>query len=56
MILLYPSEQATDRAEVKVYIVSDNNRVSFLFQNQLTQVEQYRDFVSVYLPNIFINT
>ncbi|XP_048489545.1 cadherin-87A-like [Plutella xylostella] len=40
------TEQATDRAEVKVYIVSDNNRVSFLFQNQLTQVEQYRDFIA----------
>ncbi|CAG9135951.1 unnamed protein product [Plutella xylostella] len=45
-VLATDTEQATDRAEVKVYIVSDNNRVSFLFQNQLTQVEQYRDFIA----------
>lgn len=36
----------TDRAEVKVYLISSRNRVSFVFVNTVEEVEENRDFIA----------
>ncbi|XP_075975778.1 cadherin-AgCad1-like [Anticarsia gemmatalis] len=40
-----PSE-ATDRAEVKIYLISSLNRVSFIFMNALQHIEQHTAFIA----------
>ncbi|VVD00119.1 unnamed protein product [Leptidea sinapis] len=37
---------AFDTAEVKIYLVSSQNRVFFMFMNTLEQIEQKKDFIS----------
>ncbi|KAL0831789.1 hypothetical protein ABMA28_001327 [Loxostege sticticalis] len=37
---------ATDRAQVKIYLISSQNRVVFVFRNPLEQVEQHREFIA----------
>lgn len=41
----------TGRADVKIYLISDLNRVSFRFLNTLQYVEENIDFVSNRTPN-----
>ncbi|XP_063374408.1 cadherin-23-like [Cydia amplana] len=36
----------TDRAEVKVYLISSQNRVSFIFVNTVEEIEANRDFIA----------
>ncbi|XP_047999380.1 protocadherin Fat 1-like [Leguminivora glycinivorella] len=36
----------TDRAEVKVYLISSRNRVSFIFVNTVEEIEANRDFIA----------
>lgn len=47
----------TDEATVKIYIISDINRVSFIFMNSLEIIEQNLQFVSlnIILLKIFYN-
>ncbi|XP_063540838.1 protocadherin Fat 1-like [Cydia strobilella] len=36
----------TDRADVKVYLISSQNRVSFIFVNTVEEIEANRDFIA----------
>lgn len=38
---------ANDTTQVKVYLISSLNRVTFIFVNTLEEVEAHRDFVSI---------
>ncbi|XP_049870615.1 cadherin-23-like isoform X2 [Pectinophora gossypiella] len=39
-------DEKTDTAEVKVYLISSQNRVSFIFLNDVETVESNRDFIA----------
>lgn len=42
----------TDETQVRVYIIAESNRVSFIFTNTREEVEQQRTFVSIILKRL----
>ncbi|KPJ13133.1 AP-1 complex subunit sigma-2 [Papilio machaon] len=45
-VLATDTEEATDTANVKIYLISSMNRVFFIFVNTLEQIEKNKDFIA----------